>query len=169
MNWRIEEREAFEVFGIERIYRNNEQGKVPQFWTDIEASGECVKLVGAAGGVVESGKMRLFAVCGYFEPGENTFPYMICAEKTPDCGTDGYKTARIPKTAWAVFKSDILDRWGVEIPALFNRAYSEWLPSSGYDRAIGPDMELYYKTADGEFYEEVWIPVVKKMNLDAAQ
>jgi AraC family transcriptional regulator len=162
MNWRIEEREAFEVFGIERIYRNDEQGKITQFWADMEASGEWTKLADAAGGQVESGKMRLFAVCGYFESGENTFPYMMCAEKTSDCGTDGYKTARIPKATWAVFKSDILDRWGVEIPALFNRAYSEWLPSSDYDRAIGPDMELYYKIADGELYEEVWIPVVKK-------
>jgi len=162
MNWRIEEREAFEVFGIERIFGNDETGKVPDFWTEIQNTGECYKLVDAAGGKVESaGRMRLFAVCGYCEPGENTFPYMICADKTPGVDTSGYRVAQIPKMTWAVFKSGMLDGCGVEIPALFSRAYSEWLPSSGYDKAIGPDMEMYYLAENGKYYEEVWIPVKK--------
>ena len=70
--------------------------------------------------------------------------------------------AQIPKTTWAVFRSDKSDHIGLEIPTLFNRAYSEWLPSSGYDKAIGPDMEIYYATPDNKHFEEVWIPVKKK-------
>jgi AraC family transcriptional regulator len=86
---------------------------------------------------------------------------MICALKNSDSKTDGFKVAKIPKTTWAVFRSDKSDKRGVEIPVLFNRAYSEWLPSFGYDKAIGPDMEIYYTAADGKHFEEVWIPVKK--------
>jgi len=39
MNWRIEEKEAFEVFGIERIFGNEEAGKVPAFWDECHQNG----------------------------------------------------------------------------------------------------------------------------------
>ncbi len=53
------------------------------------------------------------------------------------------------------------DKPGVEISSLFSRAYSEWLPASGYNRASGPEMEIYYTDTDGKHFEEVWIPVKK--------
>ena len=171
MNWRIEEREAFEVFGIERIFGNDETNKVPSFWDECHQNGSCEKLFDAAGGVrkpdghgypLEDGSCVIRAVCGYCEPGDDTFPYMICALKKTDSKTDGFKVAQIPKTTWAIFRSDKTDNIGLEIPTLFSRAYSEWLPSSGYDKAIGPDMEIYYATPDGKHFEEVWIPVNKK-------
>ncbi|MCL2078287.1 MAG: AraC family transcriptional regulator [Oscillospiraceae bacterium] len=163
MNWRIEEKEAFEVFGIERIFNNDETSKVPGFWTEIQQNGEQEKLFYATNEVMpEKGEMGLRAVCGYCEPGDNSFPYMICALRKPGSNTDGYKIAQIPKTTWAVFRSEPLPHYGIAIPELFSRAYSEWLPSSGYDKAIGPDMETYGLDDNGKCYEEVWIPVRKK-------
>ncbi|MDR2421676.1 MAG: GyrI-like domain-containing protein [Oscillospiraceae bacterium] len=38
---------------------------------------------------------------------------------------------------------------GAEIPSLFARAYSEWLPSSGYEKDTDPDMEIYYTFKTG--------------------
>ena len=162
MNWRIEEKEAFEVFGIERVFGNDETNKVPAFWDECRQNGSYEELYKAAGAKRgEDGKHCINAICGYCEPGGDTFPYMICALKKPDSNTDEFKVALIPKTTWAVFRSDKTDHIGVEIPVLFNRAYSEWLPSSGYDKAVGPDMEIYYTTWDGKHFEEVWIPVRK--------
>lgn len=162
MNWRIEEREAFEVFGVERIFRSNKQDKVPNFWTEIQKSGEYEKLRQAAGAKLgEDGKHCVNAVCGYREPGGDSFPYMICAWKKPDSDWAGFRTAQIPKTTWAVFRSGKTDSIGTEIPTLFSQAYSEWLPTSGYDKTAGPDMEIYYTAPDGKHYEEVWIPVKK--------
>jgi AraC family transcriptional regulator len=156
MNWRIEEREAFEVFGVEKIFKNDETGKVPGFWDELHKSGEYERLFQAAGAKpFDNGMCCINAVCGYCEPGENTFPYMICALRKPDSDTTGFKIAQIPKTTWAVFRGETKNI-GLAIPELFRRAYSEWLPSSGYDKAIGPDMEIYYKD-----FEEVWIPVKK--------
>lgn len=170
MNWRMEETESFEVFGIERVFKNDETGKVPDFWTECHTNGSYERLFDAAGGKRypdghghprEDGSCVINAVCGYSEPGDNTFPYMIFALKKPDSKTDGFKIAQVPKTTWAVFRSNETEQIGVEIPVLFNRAYSEWLPSSAYDKANGPDMEIYYTTADGKHFEEVWIPVRK--------
>ena len=171
MNWRIEEREAFEVFGIEKIFKNNETNQVPDFWTECHQNGSFERLFDAAGGMRSAdgrgyprkdGSCVINAVCGYCEPGDDTFPYMICALTKPDSNTTEFKTAKIPKTTWAVFRSDKTDNIGLEIPSLFNRAYSEWLPSSGYDKSIGPDMEIYYTAFDSKHFEEVWIPVVKR-------
>jgi len=47
---------------------------------------------------------------------------------------------------------------------MYNRAHSERLPSSGYDKTAGPDMEVYYDTPGGGYFQEIWIPVTKKEN-----
>ena len=167
MNWRIEKKEAFEVIGIERVFSNDETNKVPVFWDECHQNGSYEKLFDDAGGVrppkgEQRGVCVVNAVCGYYEPGENKFPYMICAFKKDGCKTEGYKVAQMPAATWAVFRSDDSDNIGIQIPQLFNRAYSEWLPSSGYDKAVGPDMEIYGVADSGKFFEEVWIPVKKK-------
>lgn len=171
MNWRIEEKEAFEVFGIERIFGNYETNKVPDFWTECHQNGSYEKLFDDAGGTRypdghgyprEDGSCIINAICGYCEPGENIFPYMLYALKDEKSKTDGYKIVQIPKCTWAIFRSGELDNIGLEIPHLFNQAYSEWLPSSGYDKALGPDMEIYGTAKNGKYFEEVWIPVIKK-------
>ena len=165
MNWRIEEKGAFEVFGIERIFKNDETGKVPGFWDECQQNGSYERLFDAAGGVRdpdgrgyprEDGSCVIGAVCGHVDiPGDDSFPYMICALKKTDSNTDGFKMVKIPKTTWAVFRAET-NHIGCEIPKLFQRAYSEWLPSSGYEKVPSPDMEIY-----GEYFEEVWIPVRK--------
>jgi len=165
MNWRIETKEAFEVFGIERIFKNDETGKVPDFWSECYHAKQYHKLVYDAGSDPDneqSGISVVNAICGHFEPGEETFPYMICAFKNDKSKTDGYKIVQIPKMTWAIFRSEEADNPGKQIPQLFQRAYSEWLPSSGYDKSPGPDMEIYYMANSGKYFEEVWIPVVKK-------
>ena len=163
MNWRIEEREAFDVFGIERIFKNDENDKVPGLWDESFTNGEYERLFKAAGAKnSEDGKHCIGAICGYFESGDDSFPYIICALKKLDSDTTGFRTVNIPKFTWAVFRSDVSEHMGTEILNMYNRAHSEWLPSSGYDRAAGPDMEVYYDAPGGKHFQEVWIPVQKK-------
>lgn len=162
MNFRMEEKKAFEVFGIERIFSNNETGEVPAFWDECRSNGEYERLFRAAKKeMVEKGNCIIGAACGYCEAGNDSFPYMICAVKDEDSDTAGFKIAQIPEATWAVFRSDDIDHIGTEIPTLFRRAYSEWLPYSGYDKANGPDLEVYGLVGNGKYYEEVWIPVSK--------
>jgi AraC family transcriptional regulator len=164
MNWRIEQREAFEVFGIERIFSNDETGLVPDFWTEQLQNGEYQRLYQAAGAKRENGGLHCInAVCGYNEVGGDSFPYMICAVRKPDSDITGFKTAHIPAQTWAVFRGEKHDP-SAEAPfkELMDRIYQEWLPSSGYEWDAAPDLEMYYTDdADGMNYEEAWIPVRK--------
>jgi len=172
INWRIEEREAFEVFGLEGIFHNDETDNIAGFWDECLSNGSYERLFDAVGGKRDAdgqmlpnpdGSYVLNAICSYKEIDSNSFPYMIFAKKAPDSKVDGFTTATVPKTTWAVFKSDKLtpDKSGEEIPNLYSRAYSEWLPTSGYNRQNGSEMEIYYETKDGMHFEEVWIPVIK--------
>lgn len=172
MNWRIEERGAFEVFGIERNFTLDETEKIPVFWDECLQNGNYEKLFDAAGGArypdgrglpLEDGSFVINAVCGYSDLGDNTYPYMICALKKTDNNTTGFKVVQIPKTTWVVFRSEKTDQIGAEIPILFKQANSEWLPSSDYVHAIGPNMEIYYTAPDGKYFEELWIPVKKAL------
>jgi len=163
MNWRIEEREAFEVFGIERVFGKNETDKVPSFWDELLANGEYDRLLTAAGGKIETLPKvnKILAVCGYNETNEDKFPYMICAEVAPERNPDSYKRFCVPKTTWAVFRADELDEMGKAISELFDRAYLEWMPTSGYEKSKAPDLEIYGMCASGKFFEEAWIPIKK--------
>ncbi|GHV06997.1 hypothetical protein FACS1894217_06840 [Clostridia bacterium] len=165
MNWRIEEREAFEVFGIERIFGKDKMGEIPGFWTECQQNGEENRLVAASGQeCVKSGALLIKGICGYREDidYDNQFAYMLGVYKTEKSNTAGYTTTTIPKSTWAVFRSDKIDGFGAAIPTLFSRAYSEWLPTSDYDKSNTADLEVYYMAEDGSFYEEVWIPVKKR-------
>ncbi|QHW31264.1 helix-turn-helix domain-containing protein [Paenibacillus rhizovicinus] len=156
MNWRIEEREAFEVYGIERIFKQEELGKIADFWDECLQSGRHKQL--------EVDADALYAIMGYGDAAPNAMPYMICGMKRADSDTKGFTTVQVPKRTWAVFRAEGLSDHSNEhcqIPQLFNRAYSEWLPTSGYDKVDGPDMEVYSgPDATGKCLEEVWIPVV---------
>ena len=178
MNWRIEEKEAYEVFGIERIVA---QGAGGVLWDKCFKDGSYEKLFDDAGGTRQpngfgyprdDGACVIHAIAGYredkkcsayagYQEGEDGLPYMLCALLKPGVDTSGYTVVQIAKATWAVFRSKSVDWAGGELPGLFNQIYTEWLPTSGYNRASGPDMELYYGTDDGKQFAEVWVPVVK--------
>jgi AraC family transcriptional regulator len=50
------------------------------------------------------------------------------------------------------------------IQNLQRRIITEWLPSSGYEYANAPDIEVYYEgNQQAEDYKcEVWVPITKK-------
>ena len=156
MNWRTEEREAFEVLGIERYFKNDAV-EISEFWSEANANGSCERLAKRVG------RGGLMGMCGYMEAGAVGFTYMICHYAPPGCDARGFTVAQVPAATWAIFRSDEKKKppCGKEIAGLFRRAYTEWLPSSGYDRIPGPDFEIYGRTDDGKFYEEYWIPVKK--------
>ena len=65
----------------------------------------------------------------------------------------------VPAFTWAVFSSE---REGTSIQDLERRIVTDWLPTSGYEYADGPDVEVYLNADPMNMKYEVWIPVVKK-------
>ncbi|MCL2153727.1 MAG: GyrI-like domain-containing protein [Oscillospiraceae bacterium] len=162
---RVEMETTVHSESIERTFKNDENDIVPGLWDESYANGEYERLFKAAGAKNgEDGKHCIGAICGYYESGDDSFPYIICALKKPGSDTTGFHTANIPKFTWAVFRSGVSEHMGTEIINMYNRAHSEWLPSSGYDKASGPDMEVYYDAPGSGYFQEVWIPVTKKEN-----
>ncbi len=163
MNWRIEEKDAFQVFGIERYFKNvmnpDETGEITAFWKEIHTDGSCRRLIAQA-----SGRSDLIGFGGYVEEQSDEFPYIIGLIADPGCDTSGFQVVSVPAATWAVFRSDEFDENpnGRELRILFRRAYTEWFSTSGYDRFPGPDLEIYGMTENGKYYEEAWIPVTKK-------
>lgn len=62
---------------------------------------------------------------------------------------------------WAVFPC--VGPLSGAMQALQKRVISEWLPSSGYEYAAAPDIEVYLPGDQSapDYRSEVWLPIVK--------
>lgn len=169
MNYRIETKESFEVFGIEGVFRTDGGGETPQtpakLWEVSHANGD-VKLLEARASVlplfVNQDLYPVNAVCSYRNTGPDTFPYMICAFKDGANKVDGYTSVTIPPHTWAIFPSEP-HRWeqfGETIETLYKRFYTEWLPASGYEQVDGIEFEMS-GSKNGLNYIELWFAVRK--------
>lgn len=170
MNYRIESKESFEVFGIEEIFRTGGGGEggeaIPtpaKLWERSHANGDVKRLEARAGYVppfVGRELNAVHAVCSYRKTGADTFPYMLCAFKGEDSDTDGYTTVTIPALTWAIFPSEPhpWERFDETIETLYRRFYTEWLPTAGYEQMDGIEFEMY-GTKDNLNYIELWFAV----------
>lgn len=170
MDYRIETKEAFQVFGIEGIFRNDGGGQYPntphELWNQNFSSGAYEKLAVDAGGLppfVGQTMCKVHGVCDYKKTAPGTFAYMQCAFRSKTSKVDGYAVADIPAHTWVVFPSEEFgwDNIGGVIDGLYKRFYSEWLPTAEYERVADMNFEVY--GGDGETgYVELWFPVKQK-------
>lgn len=174
MNYKIIEKEAFTVFGVEQMFSmENAENLVgiPQMWTSLLGDGT-VDRIGLASGrewnESSTGIMPVNAVMSYREEEAGSFPYMICGFM-PESGLaeedrDKYTVVDIPALTWTVFHTGeyTADQTTVQIQSLWKRIYTEWFPMSSYEPLAGPQFEMYGKADSGLEYSEVWIPVAPK-------
>ena len=71
----------------------------------------------------------------------------------------GFKEYVVPAATWAVFPGEGTNQ---SIQELERRIVTEWLPTSGYEYANAPDVEVYLNPDPDNAKYEVWIPVVKR-------
>jgi len=180
MDYRIESKEAFQVFGIEDVFvaeaglatamgtskNEHELRKPSDLWDECHANGTYEKLAAAAGDLpafVGKDLCKVHAACDYRETEEGTFPYMLCAFRSSNSKADGYTIADIPAHTWAIFPTGKFewDDCGTVLGSLYKRIFSEWLPTSNYEQVGSLDMELY--GGDGDLgYVEIWLAIKKK-------
>ncbi|WIV21217.1 effector binding domain-containing protein [Paenibacillus polygoni] len=169
MNYRIETKESYEVFGIEGIFRIEGDGDAPQtpakLWEQSHANGDVKRLESCAGELpmfVSRDLHSVHALCSYRKTGPDTFPYMLCAFKDESSNTEGYTSVTIPALTWAIFPSDPhpWDQFNETIEKLYHRFYTEWLPSAGYEQVKGMEFEMYGEK-NGLNYIELWFAVRK--------
>lgn len=180
MEYRIESKEAFQVFGYESIFKTDgsginsdilhdnasHQNNPHEMWNQNYANGAYEKLEADAGDLpdfVNPNLRKVHGVCDYKETEPGTFAYMQCAFRGKNSKIDGYSVAEIPAHTWVIFQSEKF-KWDkvVEVVNHLNkRFYSEWLPTAEYEQIDGLNFEVYGGDADMG-YVELWYAVQKK-------
>lgn len=155
MDYRIETKEAFRIIGVSApldkdIEKNFEA--VPLLWQKAAMDGTIPRLVA----MMNSKPMGILGVSACPEGLENWRYYIAAASTLP---ADGFEEYTVPAATWAIFSGQ---GTGQSIQELERRIVSEWLPTSGYEYANAPDVEVYLDPNPENTKYEVWIPVVKK-------
>jgi AraC family transcriptional regulator len=156
MKYRIEQKEAFEMFGVVGIIQADSQEtafiEVPKFCIKCDEDGSVDRINALLG---RSHDTMLHAAL--FDYTENSFKYMICQYATDDIIIpEEYERLSVPALTWAVFPAEDCD-----MPNVWRRIYTEWFPASDFEEVEGPQFEMYYGKANNST-GEVWIPVKKK-------
>ncbi|MDD4125059.1 MAG: effector binding domain-containing protein [Eubacteriales bacterium] len=170
MDYRIETKEAFQIFGIEGIFQADGGGAYPNYphelWNQNNANGAYERLAADAGDLppfIGQNMCRVHGVCDYKQTESGKFAYMQCAFKSKNSRVEGYTVADIPANTWVIFPSGRFkwDEVGDVINNLNKRFYSEWLPTAEYEQVNGMSFEVYGGDCDMG-YVELWFAVEKK-------
>lgn len=171
MDYRIEEKDSFEVFGVEALISTVDDSNYlthpSQFWKKCGSDGQYDAIAEVASKVPESiikDMCKVHAVMNYRKTDKNTFPYMLCGFTNDDTNIEGFDKVQIPSQTYVIFPTRKGLGWD-EIPQecgkIIKQFYSEWLPTSDYEKADGPEFE-FYGGNEQEAYVEIWMPVIGK-------
>lgn len=159
MNYRIEKKDAFRIIGVSQPLDKEIEKNfavVPKMWQDASMDGTIQKLAG----LMDTAPMGLLgvSVCNDVEQ----WKYFIAVSSTKEivgAYNLGFEEYIVPAATWAVFAGTGTNQ---SIQELEQRIVTEWLPTSGYEYANAPDIEVYLNPDPQNAQYEVWIPVTKK-------
>lgn len=148
---RFETRPAFAVAGP-RYYGKNENNEIKQMWDERWPEIEQVPH--------QVNPAVCYGVCIMGEEADGPFTYIAGMEvdQVEELPED-LARVELPEQTYAVFRTTL-----PEIGQRYQYIYGEWLPQSGYERAPGPEFELYDDTFDPQNPQslfDLYIPVVK--------
>lgn len=145
---------AFRIIGVsaplDKEIENNFM-VVPKMWQDATINGTIQKLTG----MMNTPPMGLLGVSACND--EEQWKYFIAVSSTKT-GSE-FEEYTVPASTWAIFSGTGTNQ---SIQELEQRIITEWLPTSGYEYANAPDIEVYLNPDPKNAQYEVWIPVVKK-------
>ncbi|WP_416825260.1 AraC family transcriptional regulator [Ectobacillus polymachus] len=156
MKYNVVERDTFQVAGVKRefsVVNGENLIGIPKFWDEVNQDGTCEKICKLNNGTIKGA----LGVCA---AGSNkqAIDYWVAVDhdgKLPE----GMESLIIPASKWVVF--EVHGPMPDAIQAAWKKIFSEWFPTSGYEHADAPELEVY---PDGDvshpdYYSEIWIPV----------
>lgn len=162
MNYRIEQKEAFNIVGIMKrvpIIFEGENPEITQMWKSL--STEKIVQLKNLSNVEPKGMIQAsinFSEGRMEEKGE--LDQYIGVATTQEC-PETFSKLEIPALTWAIFES--IGAFPSTLQETWGRIYSEWFPSSNYQLTEGPEI-LSIKSRDltsPSVKSEIWIPVIK--------
>lgn len=159
MDYRIVEKEAFEVVGktLRTTCREGENSRdIPKFWKECGTDGTIDRIVGL------SEALDLYGICLPMQSDGETFDYVIAGRADAGKAEGGLTAVTIPAATWAVFLS--VGPMPGAIQKVWERIFQEWFPGTGYEHAPAPELEVYPPgdVSAADYRCEVWVPIVKK-------
>jgi AraC family transcriptional regulator len=163
MNYRIVEKEAFNLVGIKKrvpIIFNGVNPEIAAMWQSLDmekinklkqlSNVEPVGLLSASTNFSE-GRME--------EKGE--LDHYIGVATNKEC-PEGLTKLEVPALTWAVFEA--VGPFPDTLQNVWGRIYSEWFPSSNYELAQGPEIlwNEHKDVSSPTFRSEIWVPVSQK-------
>ncbi len=154
MNYRIEKKDAFRIIGVSQPLDKEIENNftvVPKMWQQAAINGTIQNLAS----LMDAAPMGLLGVsaCNDVEQ----WKYFIAVSSTKE--TAEFEEFIVPAATWAIFAGTGTN---LSIQELEQRIVTEWLPTSGYEYANAPDIEVYLNPDPENAQYEVWIPVKKK-------
>jgi AraC family transcriptional regulator len=161
MEYRIETKPALRLTGLPlRTTCNDGRNfrEIPAFWERNLTDGTVARLEefappGSAIGVA--------GVCAEFDLEREAFTYFIAIETPADRSAlpASCRDFAVPTATWGIFESR--GPLPEAMQGLIQRIYNEWFPSSGWEHADGPELEIYSNgnTQAADYYSEIWIPL----------
>ena len=148
MEPKIVTKPAFTVVGL-LYHGKNENNEIPQLWAEFMTRSQELKQVATP--------HLGYGVCGDLDDSDE-FNYLAGFGVT---GIDeipaGMSSWDVPEQTYAVFPCTLKG-----IHQAYQYAFQSWLPQSGYQRAEGPDFELYDENFDSQAQDPeltIYIPI----------
>ena len=155
LNYRFEKRKAFEIIGIstplEKELEKNYK-TVPRMWRKAGIMGTIPKLVSMMNTDIKG--VLGVSIC---DNGED-WKYYIAVASTLE-KPEQMEKYEVPACTWVIFHGEGTN---TSIQELQTRIVKDWLPTSGYEYANAPDIEVYLNSNPKKSEYEVWVPVIKK-------
>ncbi len=158
MNYKIETKEAFRIVGVSKHYEMNIEEnfkEVPKFWQKTMITGKIPKILK----LNDTEPKGLLGVSTCMNGKD--FDYYIAAASSLETPKK-FDEYTIPSCTWGIF--ECVGALPNSIQELQKRIVTEWLPTSGYEYADAPDIEVYFEgnQKSEDYVCEVWIPLSKK-------
>lgn len=155
LNYRIEKKEAFRIIGISEPLETELEKNfeiVPKMWATAAMNGTIPKLAT----MMDTPLIGMLGISSCNEANNWRYYIGVASTKSIDSTLEEFI---VPAGTWAIFCGE---GHAQSIQALEQRIVTEWLPTSGYEYADAPDIEVYINADPENSKYEVWIPVSKK-------
>lgn len=155
MNYRIMKKEEIRIIGFKKWFsteNDSQLTEIPKMWDSVseELKSRIVEL---------SSNDGVIGLCGDMYNGG--FEYWIGCMSDRECPQD-LEEMTIPASSWAVFEViGSMSQLPNPMQEIWKRIYSEWLPNSGCEHAMLPEIEYYPEgdMMDEHYRSEIWIPL----------
>ena len=156
LQYRIENKAAFRITGLSMPLEKEIEKNfavVPTLWAQAARSGAVEKMVA----LMDDGLPGVLGVAACNEAEDWQYFIAVASNKS---GPAEWSEYTVPAGMWAVFPGE--GAMPEAVQELERRIVTEWLPTSGYEYANGPDIERYLNADSDKAVFEVWIPVTRK-------